>query len=186
MTPTRDDDKHGPMSRATPCVRVLHMSRDPIPLHAFALVLVRHRERFLLVEERDGEWYFPAGRVDPGETLTDAAVRETREEAGIAVRLTGIYRIEQRATPPPKTGMRIRAFFSAVPIDPNAPVKGTSDEHSRRAAWLTLEEISDGRPLRGDEVLDVITAIAAGSAAVHPLALLVEEARAWTSRDDAA
>jgi 8-oxo-dGTP pyrophosphatase MutT (NUDIX family) len=158
------------------------MSREPIPLHAFALVLVRHRERFLLVEERDGEWYFPAGRVDPGESISEAAVRETFEEAGIDVRLTGIYRVEQRATPPPKTGMRIRAFFAAVPIDPEAPVKSTSDEHSRRAAWLTLDEIRDGRPLRGDEVLDVITAIAWGKATVHPLELLVEEARPWNEQ----
>lgn len=164
------------MSRATLCV----MSREPIPLHAFALVLVRHEERFLLVEERDGEWYFPAGRVDAGETISEAALRETREEAGIDVRLTGVYRIEQRPTPPPKTGMRIRAFFAAVPIDASTPLKSTSDEHSRRAAWLTLDEIRDGRPLRGDEVLDVISAIAWGQVTVHPLGLLVEEARPWS------
>jgi phosphatase NudJ len=156
------------------------MSRDPIPLHAFALVLVRHRERFLLVEERDGEWYFPAGRVDPGETITEAALRETREEAGIDVRLTGIYRIEQRPTATPRFGMRIRAFFDAVPVDANDALKSTSDEHSRRAAWLTLDEIRDGRPLRGDEVLDVIGAIASGKAIVHPLGLLVEESRPWS------
>lgn len=158
------------------------MSREPIPLHAFALVLVRHRERFLLVEERDGEWYFPAGRVDPGETISEAALRETREEAGIDVRLTGIYRIEQRPTASPQFGMRIRAFFAAVPVDANAAPKSTSDHHSRRAAWLTLDDIRDGRRLRGDEVLDVITAIAWGNATVHPLGLLVEEAQPWSRR----
>lgn len=156
------------------------MSREPIPLHAFALVVVRHRERFLLVEERDGEWYFPAGRVDPGETISEAALRETREEAGVDVRLTGVYRIEQRPTAAPKLGMRIRAFFAAVPIDANDALKSTSDEHSRRAAWLTLDEIRDGRPLRGDEVLDVLTAVASGHATPHPLELLVEEARPWS------
>ena len=156
------------------------MSREPIPMHAFALVVVRHRERFLLVEERDGEWYFPAGRVDPGETISEAALRETREEAGVDVRLTGVYRIEQRPTAAPKLGMRIRAFFAAVPIDANDALKSTSDEHSRRAAWLTLDEIRDGRPLRGDEVLDVLSAVASGRATPHPLALLVEEARPWS------
>ncbi len=164
------------MSRATLCV----MSREPIPLHAFALVLVRHQERFLLVEERDGEWYFPAGRVDPGETISEAALRETHEEAGIHVRLTGVYRIEQRPTASPKFGMRIRAFFAAVPIDATAPVKSTSDEHSRGAAWLTIDEIKDGRPLRGDEVLDVFEAVTRG-VTVHPLELLVEDLRPWSS-----
>lgn len=156
------------------------MSREPIPLHAFALVIVRMDDRFLLVEERDGEWYFPAGRVDAGESISQAAVRETLEEAGIAVRLTGIYRIEQRAT---SWGMRLRVFFAAAPSDArasSATLKSHSDEHSRGAAWLTLDQVRDGRPLRGDEVLDVLENIQRG-VVVHPLELLVEEARSWST-----
>ena len=68
-----------------------------------------------------------------------------------------------------------------VPVDANAAPKSTSDHHSRRAAWLTLDEIRDGRRLRGDEVLDVITAVAWGNATMHPLGLLVEEARPWST-----
>jgi 8-oxo-dGTP pyrophosphatase MutT (NUDIX family) len=36
-----------------------------------------------------GLWNWPAGHVDPGETLQQAAVRETKEETGFDVRLTG-------------------------------------------------------------------------------------------------
>jgi ADP-ribose pyrophosphatase YjhB (NUDIX family) len=37
-----------------------------------------------------GKWVFPGGFVDRGETVSEAAVRETREEAQLDVRLTGI------------------------------------------------------------------------------------------------
>ncbi|WP_433298629.1 NUDIX hydrolase [Pseudonocardia sp. CA-142604] len=47
--------------------------------------------RFLLVQRCDsGAWEFPGGRMDVGETAMAAAVRETAEEAGVRVRITGL------------------------------------------------------------------------------------------------
>ena len=68
------------------------MPRAPIPTWCFALVVVRKGDHFLLVQEsKYGQpWYLPAGRVEEGESFADAAVRETLEEAGIPVRVTGI------------------------------------------------------------------------------------------------
>ena len=44
-------------------------------------------EVLLVTSRRTGEWIAPLGKIDPGETAEEAAVRETREEAGVAVQV---------------------------------------------------------------------------------------------------
>jgi len=53
-----------------------------------AIVLVKRA-----IEPGYGKWVFPGGYVDRGELLTDAAVREAREECGLDVRLDGLVNI---------------------------------------------------------------------------------------------
>ena len=49
----------------------------------------------LLVKRADvGRWELPSGRVEPGEAVAEAVVREVREETGLEVavaRLVGVY-----------------------------------------------------------------------------------------------
>lgn len=57
---------------------------------------VRDSEGRVLLEKRSdsGMWGFPGGRIEPGESVTDAALREVREETGFTVRITsllGVY-----------------------------------------------------------------------------------------------
>ncbi|MEF9929526.1 MAG: NUDIX domain-containing protein, partial [Massilia sp.] len=58
--------------------------------------IIEHEGRFLLIEEETSEGIKlnqPAGHLDPHETLTEAAVRETLEETGWDVEATGIVGI---------------------------------------------------------------------------------------------
>src|SRR4051812_25175444 len=82
----RPKTKH-PKRRCAPHSRGRAMAREPIPTWFFALVVVRKGDRFLLVQEHEhGQlWYLPAGRVEPGEGLCAAALRETLEESGVPV-----------------------------------------------------------------------------------------------------
>src|SRR3990167_7336171 len=45
------------------------------------------------VEPAFGKWVFPGGYVDRGESGRGAAVRETREEANVEVRLRGLLNV---------------------------------------------------------------------------------------------
>jgi phosphatase NudJ len=152
--------------------------RDPIPTWYFALVVVRLGRRFLIVQETKHEqlWYLPAGRAEQGETLAEAAVRETREEAGIDVVIEGVLRLEHSPT---RDGSRVRAIFVARPKD-DAPLKNVADEHSRCAEWATLEDLASYE-LRGEEVREIFTYVANGGP-IHPLDVLTREADPWPMR----
>src|SRR5690349_25117701 len=55
------------------------------------VVVVGDEGRLLLVRRCDtGKWELPGGRVDVGETAVEAAIRETAEEAGVRVAVTGL------------------------------------------------------------------------------------------------
>jgi 8-oxo-dGTP pyrophosphatase MutT (NUDIX family) len=44
----------------------------------------------MIKSPRYGDWEFPGGQVEAGETLPDAVEREVLEETGIVVRLTSL------------------------------------------------------------------------------------------------
>ena len=147
------------------------MARSSIPTWYFALVVVRKGERFLVVQERlhDQRWYLPAGRAELGETLLEAARRETLEETGIEVELEGVLRVEHT---PSSIGARVRVIFLARPVD-DTPPRDTPNDHSLGAAWVTLAEL-ERLPLRGEEVRELFDEVVWG-ATVYPLELLGSE-----------
>jgi len=47
--------------------------------------------RILMVHKTDNDlWALPGGGMDLGESITDAAVRETKEETGVDIEVTGL------------------------------------------------------------------------------------------------
>ena len=64
--------------------------------HITVATIVEDNGRFLMVEElKSGRTVLnqPAGHLDPNETLTEAAIRETLEETGWDVQPTGVLGI---------------------------------------------------------------------------------------------
>jgi 8-oxo-dGTP diphosphatase len=63
------------------------------PVAAVGVVCLRGGEVLLIRRGREprlGEWSLPGGRIEWGETCTEAALRELREETGVEADLVGL------------------------------------------------------------------------------------------------
>lgn len=109
--------------------------------HVTVATVVERNGRFLLIEEEvNGDTVInqPAGHWEEGETFMQAAVRETLEETGWTVEITGLVGIYEYK-PPELDYAFVRFAFSAKPIahDPNRVL----DEGIRRWFWMNQNEL---------------------------------------------
>ncbi|GAA3771496.1 NUDIX hydrolase [Streptomyces chiangmaiensis] len=103
-----------------------------------AAAIIVHGGRVLLVRRRVSEgslsWQFPAGKVEPGETREDAAVRETQEETGL--RVVAVELLGERIHP--TTGRRM-SYTACGVVSGTAAV--ASPEELAGVAWVAHGDI---------------------------------------------
>jgi 8-oxo-dGTP diphosphatase len=99
-------------------------------------VLIRDG-RYLLVQERQpkayGLWNLPAGRVDEGESIEAAAMRETKEETGFDVTLGAKICVEHDSAERPV----LHAFVAEI----TGGERAFNPEELLDVRWFSLEEI---------------------------------------------
>jgi ADP-ribose pyrophosphatase len=95
--------------------------------------------KYLLVQETQehcrGQWNIPAGGVDDGENVIDAAKREVFEETGCKVEITGILEIVNRNLEDRDV---IIFIFDTKLIEENIQIDG---EEISDVKWFSYEEI---------------------------------------------
>lgn len=131
--------------------------RDDRPVVPCVGAIVHDRRRRLLLIRRGQEpslglWSVPGGRVEPGETVTEAVEREVLEE----------------------TGLRVRAGreVGRIRIDAAAVVYDVAD-----LACALLDD--DAVPVAGDDATDAVFADAAALAGLACTPRLVETLAGW-------
>jgi 8-oxo-dGTP diphosphatase len=101
---------------------VLRAGGDGQPPQVLIVSARRHRRR----------WVLPKGRVEDGETAESAAVREVREEGGVAAEVIDMV---GTASYPDRQGLvRVRYFLMRFIAEHPGPDEG------RKVRWLPVED----------------------------------------------
>lgn len=101
-------------------------------------LVVREGLVLLVLRERSGatRWELPSGLVEPGESLEDAARRETREETGLKV-VVGRLLCTVVMEVPEREYRGINAYFCATPTEDALP-HPCDTEPIRRAEFVDI------------------------------------------------
>ena len=126
-----------------------------IAIHDGSLLLIRRGHG-----PAAGEWSVPGGRVETGELVAEAVVRELREETGLEGVCGELVGWVERIDPDGDFHFVILDFEVTV-LDDTEPVGG---DDAAEAAWVPLDQVVDRRLTEGlaeflhdNGIIEVIT-----------------------------
>ena len=108
------------------------------------VVVVNDAGEILMIRRSDNDnWAVPGGAIDLGESLVEAAIRETREESGIECRITGIVGIytDPRHVILYTSNGEARQEFSIVLTASAVSGTPTPSDESREVAWVRRKDL---------------------------------------------
>jgi ADP-ribose pyrophosphatase YjhB (NUDIX family) len=110
------------------------------------VVVVNDAGMILMIRRTDNDnWAVPGGAIDLGESVAQAAVRETREESGIECEITGIVGIYSD----PKhvllytSNGEVRQEFSIVLTARPLSGQPTPSSESSEVRWVSVETVPE-------------------------------------------
>jgi 8-oxo-dGTP diphosphatase len=117
------------------------------PVPAVGIVCLDESRRVCLIRRGNpplaGSWSLPGGKIEWGEAVADAALRELKEETGLDARLLGLLDVVDGIFTGRTSGEVNRHYvlcdYAALTDAPEALVAG---DDAAAAAWFTRDEIA--------------------------------------------
>ena len=124
-----------------------------------AQVCVKKDNKILMVQENKdgikGKWNMPAGKLENNESIIECAIRETKEETNLNIRIKGLISIQQISS---SIGQLIILYFLGEYI--SGEIKFDNKEISN-VKWMSTKEILQIKDnIRGKESIDDILSLA--------------------------
>jgi ADP-ribose pyrophosphatase YjhB (NUDIX family) len=112
------------------------------------VVVINDAGDILMIRRSDNEnWAVPGGAIDLGESMTHAAIRETKEESGIDCEITGlvgIYTDPKHVILYTSNGEARQEFSILLTARPTGGTPTPSDE-STEVRWVQPSEVPEYR-----------------------------------------
>jgi ADP-ribose pyrophosphatase YjhB (NUDIX family) len=108
------------------------------------VIVVNDMDEILMIRRADNDnWAVPGGAVDLGESVAQAAVRETREESGIDCEITGLIGIysDPRHVILYTSDGEARQEFSIVLTARQVSGTPTPSEESKEVCWIPASHV---------------------------------------------
>ncbi len=144
-------------------------SHISVAARSAGVVVLDSEKRILLVKEmlshKAGLWHIPAGSVEEGEALEDAALREAKEETGLELEL--ICYLNTYLGRFPSGDLVMRHVWLAKPLD------------DREASPVFSEEIAECRYFSKQAFDDLYQQ---GRIRMYHTKLMFEDALSWVNR----
>ena len=148
------------------CGKEIEVYRNPTPTTDVVIVVdTPEGVGVVLIERRNPPhgWALPGGFIDYGETSEQAAVREMREETGLAVRLTGLLGVYSDPDRDPRQHT-LSVVYTGVAEDPSQLAAG---DDAARAEVFPLTRLPELVFDHGKILADFAARLKAGRGGAH-------------------
>ncbi|MEV1168132.1 NUDIX domain-containing protein [Nonomuraea sp. NPDC049784] len=110
------------------------------------VIVTNAADEILMIRRSDnGNWAVPGGAIDLGESIPQAAIRETREESGIVCEITGLvgtYSDPRHVILYTSNG-EARQEFSLVLTGRAISGEPTPSDESREVRWVPRRQVTE-------------------------------------------
>lgn len=132
------------LKRGTVPERPPRKQRKPVPHHHIAVAIIWRNGRLFIQRRPDdgllgGLWEFPGGKVEPGESPEQAAVREVAEETGMRIRLQeSLGKVDHAYS---HFRITLHAFHAQIDVPGKASPVDAAESVNRERRWVLPKEL---------------------------------------------